>query len=229
MADSSDLDSSSSHGLAAHYGDSVFMPRHFAETDRRAAAELARSVGFGHLTVTGADGLISTPVPFLIDDDATAVRAHLARPNPVLAAAPADALLVVPVSDAYVSPNWYPSKAEHGKVVPTWNYEVVHLHGRLVTHDPAWTLQLVRDLTDHHEAGMPMPWSVDDAPETYVEGLLKAIVGISLDVTRVEAKRKLSQNKPPGDLDGAIAGLRSEDRHGARAVADAMNRHRLEE
>ena len=229
MADSSDLDSSSSHGPAAHYGDGVFMPRHFTETDRRAAAEMAGSAGFGHLTVTGADGLVSTPVPFLIDDDATVVRAHLARPNPVLAAAPADALLVVPVSDAYVSPSWYPSKAEHGKVVPTWNYEVVHLHGRLVTHDPAWTLQLVRDLTDHHEAGMPAPWSVDDAPDAYIEGLLRAIVGISLDVIRVEAKRKLSQNKDSGDLDGAIAGLRSEARHGARDVADAMDRHRPEE
>ena len=122
------------------------MPRHFLEGDPVAAVAMARSVGFGHLTVTGADGLISTPVPFLIDDDATAVRAHLARPNPVLAAAPADALLVVPVSDAYVSPNWYPSKAEHGKVVPTWNYEVVHLHGRLVTHDPALAHRCGREI-----------------------------------------------------------------------------------
>ena len=187
---------------------------------------MARSAGFGHLTVIGADGLASTPMPFLIDDDATLVRAHLARPNPVLAAAPADALLVVPVSDAYVSPGWYPSKAEHGKVVPTWNYEVVHLHGRLVAHNAAWTLQLVRDLTDHHEAGMPTPWSVDDAPEEYTAGLLKAIVGISLEITRVEAKRKLSQNKSSGDLEGAITGLRSGDRRGAGEVADAMERHR---
>jgi transcriptional regulator len=202
------------------------MPRHFAETDRRVAATMARSTGFGHLTVAGVDGLMSTPVPFLIDDDATLVRAHLARPNPLLATAPADALLVVPVSDAYVSPSWYPSKAEHGKVVPTWNYEVVHLHGRLVTHDAPWTLQLVRDLTDRHEAEMPAPWSVDDAPDAYVDGLLNAIVGVSLEVTRVEAKRKLSQNKSAGDVAGAIAGLRSVDQRGADTVADAMFRHR---
>ena len=203
----------------------MFMPQHFVESDPVAAATMARSAGFGHLTVAGADGLISTPLPFLIDDGATRVRAHLARPNPVLAAAPADALLVVPVSDTYMSPGWYPSKAEHGKVVPTWNYEVVHLHGRLVTHDRAWTLQLVRDLTDHREAEMASPWSVDDAPDTYIDGLLNAIVGISLEITRVEAKRKLSQNKSAGDLDGAIVGLRSGDRRGAEAVADAMDRH----
>lgn len=207
----------------------MFVPRHFAENDPQATVAMARSAGFGHLTVAGADGLVSTPVPFLIDDDATLVRAHLARPNPVLAAAPADALLVVPVSDAYVSPSWYPSKAEHGKVVPTWNYEVVHLHGRLATHGPDWTLQLVRDLTDHHEAGMSTPWSVDDAPDGYIEGLLRAIVGISIEINRVEAKRKLSQNKSPGDLDGAITGLRSEDRRGAGVVADAMDRHRARE
>lgn len=222
-------DSPSLHEGGDHYGGAVFLPRHFTEDDRHAAGAMARSAGFGHLTVAGPDGLLSTPVPFLIDDDATLVRAHLARPNPVLAVAPVDALLVVPLSDAYVSPSWYPSKAEHGKVVPTWNYEVVHLHGRLVTHDSAWTLQLVRDLTDHHEAEMASPWSVADAPASYVDGLLNAIVGISLEVTRVDAKRKLSQNKPSGDLDGAITGLRSDDRRGSRTIADAMDRHRPKE
>ncbi len=210
------------HVPDAHYGDGVFVPRHFAETDRSNAATMARSAGFGHLTVAGADGLISTPVPFLVDDDASLVRAHLSRSNPVLAAAPTDALLVVPVSDTYLSPSWYPSKTEHGKVVPTWNYEVVHLHGRLVAHDPAWTLQLVRDLTDHHEADMPSPWSVDDAPDDYIAGLLKAIIGVSLEVTRVDAKRKLSQNKSARDIAGAITGLRAGDQRGAADVADEM-------
>lgn len=206
----------------------MFMPRPFVESDLLAATAMARGVGFGHLTLAGADGLISTPLPFLVDDELTVVRGHLARPNPVLAVAPADALLVVPVSDAYVSPSWYPSKQEHGKVVPTWNYEVVHIHGLLSVHDPDWTLQLVRDLTDHHESKMPSPWSVDDAPDSYIDGLLKAIVGISLQVTRVDAKRKLSQNKSTADLDGAIDGLRSVDRRGADGVAEAMERHRPE-
>ena len=154
---------------------------------------MVRSTGFGHLTVVGADGLVSTPMPLMIDDDASIVRGHLARRNSVLAAAPSDALLIVPLTDAYISPGWYPSKREHGRVVPTWNYEVVHLHGRLVTHDDAWTLGLVRDLTDHHESTMPQPWSVDDAPDDYIEGLLRAIVGVSLTVTRV---RRQAQAEP---------------------------------
>ena len=205
----------------------MLLPPHFAETDRYAAATMARSAAFGHLVVSGPDGLRSTPLPFLIDDGAMLVRAHLARRNPVLAAAPGDALLVVPVSDTYVSPSWYPSKTEHGKVVPTWNYEVVHLRGRLVAHDAPWTLQLVRELTDHHEAEMPTPWSIDDAPDDYIENLSKAIVGVSLEVTGVEAKRKLSQNRTADDMDGTIAGLRARRHRGADAVADAMSRATL--
>jgi transcriptional regulator len=198
---------------------SVHLPRAFAEPSRNAAIEMVRAAGFGHLTVAGPRGLVSTPLPILVDDDASVVRGHLARANPVVATAPADALVIVPVGDAYVSPNWYPSKSEHGRVVPTWNYEVVHLHGRLVTHDDAWTLEVVRDLTDHHEAAMPQPWSVDDAPDEYVEGLLRAIVGVSLEVTRVEAKRKLSQNRSAADVEGAIAGLTERDDRSRRVAA----------
>jgi transcriptional regulator len=131
----------------------------------------------------------------------------------------------VPVSDAYISPGWYPSKADDPRVVPTWNYEVVHLHGRLSTHDDEWTEQLVRDLTDHHESSMTTPWSVDDAPPEHIAKLLKAIVGISLDVTAIEAKRKLSQNKSPDDLAGAADGLERRDDRTSGAVAEAMRRH----
>lgn len=202
------------------------MPRHFTEDDLDAAVAMARTTGFGHLVVAGPDGMQSTPVPFLIDDGGELVRAHLARPNPLLKQLPADALLIVPVTDAYISPSWYPAKREHGKVVPTWNYEVVHLHGRLAAHDREWTEQMVRDLTDHHEAEMPDPWSVDDAPADYVGGLLKAIVGVSLDVTRIDAKRKLSQNKATADIDGAVAGLTDRGKQAHLAVAESMRRHR---
>ena len=169
---------------------------------------MLRTAEFGHLVVTGPEGLTSTPVPFVISDDGSQVRAHLARPNQIWKQAPCDALLIVPVSDAYVSPSWYPSKAETGKVVPTWNYEVVHLHGRLIAHDDAeWTATMVRDLTDLHEASMPSPWSVDDAPADYIDKLMGGIVGIELEVSRIEAKRKLSQNKSESDRAGVIAGL----------------------
>ena len=139
----------------------MFLPRPFTEPDRSAAVALAQAVGFGHLVVGGTDGFCSTPMPFLVDDEGVSVRGHLARPNPLLALLPADALLIVPGTDAYISPSWYPSKREHGRVVPTWNYEVVHLRGRLETRDEGWTEQLVRDLTDHHEADSDEPWSVE--------------------------------------------------------------------
>ncbi len=201
------------------------MPRPFVEDDPVAAVAMARSTGFGHLMANGRAGPESTPLPFLIDDDGSLVRGHLARPNPILQVIPARALLVVPVSDAYMSPGWYPSKSQAAKVVPTWNYEVVHLHGRLRAHDDSWTEQLVRDLTDHHEATMPEPWSLEDAPAEYIDRLLKAIIGISLEVERIEAKRKLSQNKSADDIAGAIDGLERRDDRQDAAVADAMRRH----
>lgn len=186
----------------------MYVPRHFAEDDVGVLAGLVRSAGFGHLVVGGPDGLTSTPLPFVVDDELRAVRAHVARPNGVWRPAPCDALLIVAVADAYVSPSWYPSKAEHGEVVPTWNYEVVHVHGRLTAHDDAaWVARQVRDLTDEHEAAMERPWSVDDAPGEYLDRMLRGIVGLDLEVARVEGKRKLSQNRPEADRLGAMSGL----------------------
>jgi transcriptional regulator len=203
----------------------VFLPRHFTETDHDVIAGLARAAGFGHLVVAGEGGLASTPMPFVVDvsDDGvlTSVRAHLARPNPVWQLAPCDALLIVPVTDAYISPGWYPSKPVDGKVVPTWNYEVVHLYGRLVAHDDGkWVSAQITELTEREEAAMPSPWAVGDASDEYIAKLQRGIVGVELVVTRVEAKRKLSQNKPRADVAGAIDGLR---RHGADMIADAMD------
>jgi transcriptional regulator len=201
----------------------MYLPRHFTEDDTESAVAMVRTAGFGHLTVASSEGLVSTPLPFLISDDGLRVRAHLARPNQIWKLAPCDALLVVPISDAYISPGWYPSKAEHGKVVPTWNYEVVHLHGRLVAHDDAeWTVTMVSDLTDLHEAELASPWSIDDAPDDYIEQLMGGIVGIELEVSRIDAKRKLSQNKSDADRAGAIAGLAASPLPRSDAVGTAM-------
>lgn len=202
----------------------MFLPKHFSETDRQVIAGLVRSTGFGHLVVARDDGLTSTPLPFVVDvsDDGalSSVRAHLARPNGVWRAAPCDALLIVPVADAYISPGWYPAKQVDGKVVPTWNYEVVHVHGRLIAHDDArWVHKQITELTEREEASMPAPWAVTDAPDDYIAKLQRSIVGVEIEVTLVEAKRKLSQNKPPADVAGAIDGLR---RSGNNAIADAM-------
>jgi transcriptional regulator len=202
----------------------MWLPRQFREDSTEVAIAMVRSAGFGHLVVAGPDGLDSTPVPFVISDDGERVRAHLARPNTIWKLAPCEAMLLVPVSDAYISPSWYPAKAEHGRVVPTWNYEVVHLHGRLIAHDDAgWTATMVSDLTDVNEAGMPTPWSVDDAPADYTDQLIGGIVGIELEVVRIEAKRKLSQNKSDADRDGAIAGLAGSPLPRSDAVRRAMD------
>ncbi|HEY0936752.1 MAG TPA: FMN-binding negative transcriptional regulator [Trebonia sp.] len=154
-----------------------------------------------------------------------ALHGHLARNNPQWKLGSAgEALVIVRGPDAYISPGWYAAKAEHGRVVPTWNYVTAQVYGRLVVHDdPAWTEDLVRRLTVKHEAYREYPWSVDDAPRPYIEGQLRAIVGVELEITRIEAKAKLSQNRPAADIDGVTAGLRE---RGDAASADAVARAR---
>ncbi len=203
--------------------DGVYTPPAFAEDDPAAIVALARQAGFGHLVVVEDGRPGSTPMPFIISDDGAVVRGHLARPNPVWRAAPGIALLIVPVTDTYVSPSWYPSKAEHGKVVPTWNYEIVHIHGQLVAHDDVvWVEQLVRDLTELNEAPLPEQWAVDDAPADYLEKMLRGIVGVELVVESLVGKRKLSQNRPVADQAGIVAGLDATRGRGAASIADAM-------
>jgi len=121
-----------------------------------------------------------------------------------------EALMILQGADAYISPSWYASKAEHGRVVPTWNYSTAHAYGELIIHDDAgWLATHVRRLSNQNEAGMPKPWTVDEAPERFIAGQLRAIVGVELVISRVEAKTKLSQNRAPADVDGVIAGLRA--------------------
>jgi transcriptional regulator len=134
------------------------------------------------------------------------------------------------LADGYVSPSWYPSKAEHGKVVPTWNYELVHVHGTVRVHDdPAWVRLLVTDLTDRHESARYAPpdgWQVTDAPPDFIDAQLRAIVGVEVEISSIEAKRKLSQNRPDGDRTGVETALATSDRPGDSDVADAMRRNR---
>jgi transcriptional regulator len=179
------------------------------------------------LITVGADSYpAATLLPVLWRGDR--VIAHMARANEhwrsIAPGSPA--LLVSTGADAYVSPSWYASKAEHGKVVPTWNYSAVHLTGRVTVHDdPAWVRDAVTELTETHEQPRPHPWAVSDAPEKYVAGQLRAIVGLEVVIERVEGKAKLSQNRSADDQDGVIVGLRAED--DARAVAVAADMERV--
>ncbi|MCC6438919.1 MAG: FMN-binding negative transcriptional regulator [Acidimicrobiales bacterium] len=214
----------------------MYNPPSFAVEDRDAVRAMLRAHAFGHLVAvddTSEPGaLLSIPAPFLVAEDLSTVRLHLARANPFWRQVDGrPVLLIVAGTDGYVSPRWYPSKAVDGKVVPTWNYEVVHLHGTArAVHDTGWLHAIVGELSDHFEAAEGEPvWRLEDAPADYVQTMLRGIVGLELAVERVEAKRKLSQNRPPADVDGVVAALTTSpdpvrNRHG-RAVAEA-NAHR---
>ncbi|WP_405162942.1 FMN-binding negative transcriptional regulator [Nocardia sp. NBC_01499] len=202
----------------------MYVPEHFA-ADEQAVSELLTEHGAADLITATSDGMVATMLPFVYDHGARTLRGHLARNNdqwrrPVIG----EALVIVRGPDAYVSPAWYPSKAEHGRAVPTWNYVTAHVYGRLTVHDdPVWVERLVRDLTERHEVGRAQAWSVDDAPPRFIAGQLRAIVGVELAITRVEAKFKLSQNRSAADIDGVISGLTADGRDD---VAGAVRRAR---
>ena len=205
----------------------MYVPAQFAASDSTVRDLLSRH-GAADLITATAEGLLATLLPFIYDPDIGehgVLLGHLARNNdqwrlPVRG----EALVIVRGPDSYISPSWYPSKVEHGRVVPTWNYLTAHVYGRLVVHDdPRWLEQLVRRLTAKHERASTRPWSVDDAPPPFIAGQLRAIVGVELVINRVEAKAKLSQNRPAGDIDGVLAGLEG---RGDAASADAVRAHR---
>jgi len=209
----------------------MYVPGPNAVDDPMVVLGLLRSAGVGHLVSSESAGALeSTVLPFVVDDEMTTLQAHFARANPHWRTLDgANALMIVPVVDAYVSPSWYPSKQEDPRVVPTWNYEVVHLHATVhVRDDPAFVESVVRALTDLHEtsrvrdAPTPAVWSVDDAPAGFIARQLRAIVGVELTIDRVEAKRKLSQNRSEQDQAGVVYGLRSSGEPRRGAVADAM-------
>ena len=199
----------------------MYVPNHFAPDDRDVRQLLAHH-GAADLVTDGEDGLEATMLPFVHDVEQGTLLGHFARNNDHWKRAEGQpGLVIVRGPDSYISPSWYASKAEHGRVVPTWNYLTAHVHGTVAVHDDVdWVEDVVRRLTRKHEAGRPAPWSVDDAPERYFRGQLRAIVGVEVRIDRIDAKFKLSQNRPAPDIDGVIDGLRSVgDTAGAEAVA----------
>jgi transcriptional regulator len=204
----------------------MYVPKHFAVADAD-VIDLLRHHGAADLVTATADGLVATFLPFVFDPavgERGALLGHVARNNDQWRRPPVgDALVIVRGPDAYITPSWYAAKTEHGRVVPTWNYVTAHVYGRLVVHDDrSWVQALVRRLTAKHESGFDRPWSVDDAPERYIAGQLRAIVGLELVISRIESKAKLSQNRPAADIDGVIEGLatvgRTDSADAARAA-----------
>jgi len=204
----------------------MYNPPHFQEERPEVLQQLIREHSLAALVTLGPEGLIANHVPLILYPDAGplgTLRGHLSRMNPQwrdsLSDVPALAIFQGPA--AYITPSWYPSKDESGKVVPTYNYMVVHAHGPLQTYDDTRLLERnVRALTELHESRFVQPWSVDDAPAEYVQGLLKGIVGIEIPIARLEGKWKLSQNRPPEDRQGAIEGLQQKGDPLSAAMTD---------
>jgi transcriptional regulator len=199
----------------------MYTPKHFVETRVEALHGLIRAYPFATLVTRAADGLTANHLPFELVGEV--LHGHVARGNELAQLDGAQVLLVFQGPDGYISPNWYPSKHETGREVPTWNYAVVHVHGRLrVIDDAAWLRRLLETLTDHHEAGQPQPWKISDAPEDHIEKSLRAIVGLEVAVDRIEGKFKLSQNHPARNRAGVVAGLHERDGDGDAELAALM-------
>ncbi|MGE0714060.1 MAG: FMN-binding negative transcriptional regulator [Alphaproteobacteria bacterium] len=206
----------------------LYNPQHFRETDRAALDAFVAEHPFATLVSVGADGPIVSHLPMLLDPEPApggSLIGHIARANPQWRASDVDKPVVAIFHgpDAYISPSWYPSKAEHGKVVPTWNYAVVHATGRLVPFEDADALRaLVDRLTDTHEAAFAAPWRTSDAPEEFIRAQLRGIVGVRIEIASIEGKMKLSQNRSAADKAGAVDGLERRHEVPSEAVASLM-------
>lgn len=191
----------------------MYQPAHFAETRLEVMQALVASQPLCTLVTLSDEGLVADQIPMLLRLDAGPLGTlvgHVARANPLWRQTRLDipVLLLFQGPQHYVSPSWYPSKQEHGKVVPTWNYVVVQASGSLQVHDDAaWVRQQVTHMTRQQESGLAQPWSVDDAPRDYTDSMLRAVVGISVEVTRWSGKWKVSQNQPASNRAGVVQAL----------------------
>jgi transcriptional regulator len=201
----------------------MYIPPAFAETRPDELRAIMEAASLPILVSPTAGGMVATHLPLTLQDDR--LIGHMARPNPhwrdVLPGS--ESLAIFTAADSYISPSLSPSKAETGKVVPTWNYLAVHAYGRLeIVEAPERLREIVTALTTHFETPRPKPWAVSDAPEDYIEAMLKGIVGVVLHISRLEGKAKLSQNKSRADREGMIAGLDTENPTLAAAMRAAL-------
>ena len=208
----------------------MYVPEHFQESRVEVMHELIRDHPLGVLVTPGAGGLNANHIPLEIDAEPPpfgTLRGHVARANPVWRdyAADVEALVVFQGPAGYVTPSWYPTKRETGKVVPTYNYVAVHAYGPLrIVEDGAWLRELVERLTRRFEATRRDPWQVSDAPASYIDAQLRAIVGIEIPISRLLGKWKLSQNKSAADRAGVAQGLRASEESGAEPLAGLVER-----
>jgi transcriptional regulator len=205
----------------------MYTPPAFREDDPAEIRRIIREARLATLVTATAEGLVATPLPLILDESAGGhgvLLGHVVRANPQWTLPPiGEAMVIFSGPDAYITPNWYAAKREHGKVVPTWNYVAVHVYGTVEFFDDEVRLrEAVTRLTNLYEQSRPAPWAVNDAPEDFVRSQLKGIVGVRLPIARIEGKRKMSQNRSDADRAGVAVGLAESERESDRSVADLI-------
>ena len=206
----------------------MYVPKQFEAADTSVLHQLMDRYPFGVMVTLDQDGLNANHIPFVIDPEPKpfgTLRAHVARSNPVWQGVEnsTEVLVIFQGTQSYISPGYYPTKHETGKVVPTYNYEVVHAYGAMrVIEDPNWLMALVTALTNRHESGVKSTWKVTDAPSDYVDKMLTAVVGIEIPISRLVGKSKVSQNQPKKNQEGVVAGLRNLNTDSAKEMAQVV-------
>jgi transcriptional regulator len=212
----------------------MYQPPHFREDRLEIQHALIGAHPLGLLVTSGRTGLLANPIPFVLEPDASplgTLKAHLSRANAQWRDFDPDleALVVFQGPEAYITPSWYEAKREHGKVVPTWNYAMVQAYGRMRTvDDPEWLLRQISALTARQEAARPEPWAVGDAPASFVAAQIKGIVGIEIEIARIEGKWKVSQNRSEADRRGVAAGLRQAEDDASWDMAELVEARGME-
>jgi transcriptional regulator len=210
-------------------GERMYIPSAFEQKDVSSMHGFIRLHPFATVVTAGSDGLAATHLPLLLHSAGSqngVLRGHMARPNMHWRESDGrgDSLAIFSGVDHYISPTWYPSKQQDGRVVPTWNYAVVHAHGPLTVHeDPVWLLDHLNNLVTAHESGFDIPWRIKDAPREYIERQLKGIVGVEIAIVRLEGKWKLSQNRREEDRVGVKEGLCRKDTAQSLALKAEMD------
>ena len=209
----------------------MYIPNFNEEKDISVLHSLIKAHPLGVWATMSRGEIVVNHIPFVLHDtrgEFGTLVGHVARANPIWqdCSADLDSVIVFQGDQAYITPSWYPSKHQHGKAVPTWNYAVVHAHGNpKVIEDSEWLLEHVNELTDIHESQQSLPWKVSDAPEEFIGRLIGAIVGIEIPVSKLSGKWKLGQNRPGPDKLGTVAGLMSRDNSQSHGLAQLINKH----
>ena len=206
----------------------MYIPKHFQQDDIDVLKKLINEYPLATIVINGHNGLNASHIPFYLNADSsgkTLLQGHIAKANSLWQECEDDAqvICIFHGPQTYISPNWYETKKEHGKVVPTWNYISVHAHGTLrLIHDANWKLAQINHLTRQSESEQTVPWSVSDAPPEFIEKLLPAIVGIEIAVEKLEGQWKLSQNQPEKNQSGVIKGLTSSGKYNDSVIAQLI-------